>query len=465
MQTRELDSSWRDWINHNISRGCSKEGMLEILIENGFTPEIARQALNAPPPISPPPSAPPRPHTPEETELTYAPDKVHVPFAEVMDTQEKAELMRVRRFLSEEECVELILLANQHLRASTTTNDKGEYEGFRTSRTCDLGLIRHPLVEDIERRICQVMGIDPSWSEPIQAQRYDVGQQFKAHTDYFEPNTAEFETYARGRGQRTWTFMIYLNTTQEGGETFFTALGQEFRPSQGDAVIWNNLLADGTPNPNTMHWGKPVVTGYKMVLTKWFRDKGNSPMFTKTPNEYLHPYTKSGFLKTRVPEALLGRVLEFYKNNQATTVDERVPGFIDAAGGKPASELIPLPDELKQDVHNTLQPVVEAWIGTPVVPTFVFGIRRYLSGAVLKMHRDRGITHVASAIINVSQDTRSAWPLEIEDHYGRHYHLLLEPGDMVLYEGARLLHGRPLPLEGTQVSNMFVHYKIPMAQP
>lgn len=460
MQARELDSNWLDWINHNLSRGCSKEGMLKILIENGFAPETARDALSIYPPISPPPIAP-RPPTPEETELTHALNKVQIPFSEPAKADQKAELMHLRRFLNEEECIELIMLANQHLRASTTTNDTGQYEGFRTSRTCDLGIIQHPLVADVERRICQVMGIDPSWSEPIQAQRYDVGQQFKAHTDYFEPNTAEFETFAGTRGQRTWTFMIYLNTTQEGGETLFTALDQEFKPSQGDAVIWNNLHADGAPNPNTIHWGKPVVTGYKIVLTKWFRNRGNGPMFTKTPNEYLPPYTKSGFLKTRVPEELFGRILDFYKNNQRTTVDEQVPGFIGAADGKPASELIQLSDELKKDAHNTLQPIIEAWIGTQVVPTFVFGIRRYLSGAVLKMHRDRGLTHVASAIINVSHDTISAWPLEIEDHYARHYHVNLEPGEMVLYEGARLLHGRPLPLNGTQVSNMFIHYKIP----
>lgn len=458
MLKTEFDESWKSWIALNLERGCSKEGMYEILLEHEFAPELAAEALGMRPLPTPVPAKPVQPVL-VETELTEAPDRVELPFAVRFPT-DRLELYMLSGFLSETECMTLIHLINQHLRASTTTNDGGEYAGYRTSRTCDLGMLDHPLARDVDRRICQVMGIDSSWSETIQAQRYDVGQQFKAHTDYFEPNSHEFETYATQVGQRTWTFMIYLNSTREGGSTRFTELDCEVRPKQGDAVIWNSLRADGSPNPDTMHWGMPVEKGYKVILTKWFRNKGKGKMFTKTPNEYLPPHTQSGFLKLKMPQELFQRVEAFYRDHGTEILGESVKGFIDAAKGKVASELVPLDEPLKKDIHETLQPLMEAWIGDFLLPTFVYGIRRYRDTATLKMHRDRGITHIASAIVNVAQDVDEPWPLQIEDHFGRMHDVLLEPGEMVFYEGARLLHGRIEPLRGRAYANLFVHYKL-----
>ncbi|MFM6830341.1 MAG: 2OG-Fe(II) oxygenase, partial [Novosphingobium sp.] len=42
-------------------------------------------------------------------------------------------------------------------------------------------------------------------------------------------------------------------------------------PQPGALLIWNNMKPDGTPNPNSMHAGMPVVRGTKYVLTKWYR--------------------------------------------------------------------------------------------------------------------------------------------------------------------------------------------------
>jgi prolyl 4-hydroxylase len=43
----------------------------------------------------------------------------------------------------------------------------------------------------------------------------------------------------KGMGQRTYTFMIYLNEVKEGGETEFKKLNQSFSPMKGKALIWN----------------------------------------------------------------------------------------------------------------------------------------------------------------------------------------------------------------------------------
>ncbi len=446
---KALDADWRQWVAHNLERGCAREELCRILVENGFDAETAAVAtgLKAPPVVVP--------TQPPGTEA----GRVELPLATRYPT-DRLELFVMPDFLSEQECIDLTLLVNGRLRASTTTNDEGEYAGYRTSTTCDLSLIDHPLVQEIDRRICAVMGIDASWSEGIQAQRYDVGQQFKAHTDYFEPGTAEYDTYAGARGQRTWTFMVYLNNTRGGGATRFTNLGIEFQPDQGAAVIWNSLHADGTPNPDSVHWGMPVEQGYKIVLTKWFRDRGQGAPFRKSANEYLPPLTAGGFLKRPLPPALFERLRAHYRANHDNVVEERVEGFIATAGNGPASELIEMPDALKAEVHTALQPEVEAWVGDFVEPTYVYGMRRYRDGATLKAHRDRELTHIASAIINIDQQVNEPWPLQIEDHFCRRHEVLLAPGEMVLYEGARLLHGREQPLRGDAFVNIFVHYRL-----
>ena len=80
-------------------------------------------------------------------------------------------------------------------------------------------------------------------------------------------------------GNRTWTFMIYLNDTLQGGGTAFPNINEVFYPKRGRAVVWNNLKADGRGNPFTMHCGEPVEAGEKFIITKWFRERCMAPMF------------------------------------------------------------------------------------------------------------------------------------------------------------------------------------------
>ena len=45
------------------------------------------------------------------------------------------------------------------------------------------------------------------------------------------------------------------------------------------------------------------------------------------------------------------------------------------------------------------------------------------------------------------------------DNDGHGHQVVLQPGEMVWYESARLLHGRPQLLEGEYFDNLFIHYK------
>ena len=117
-----------------------------------------------------------------------------------------------------------------------------------------------------------MLGLPLAASEPMQGQRYAPGQEFKPHTDTFEPTGADYFTHCAASGNRSWTAMIYLNHPDEGGATRFKAIGKTVQPETGKLLAWNNLLADGRPNPATLHQGMKVRKGTKYVLTKWFRE-------------------------------------------------------------------------------------------------------------------------------------------------------------------------------------------------
>ena len=184
------------------------------------------------------------------------------------------ELFIVRRFLDPDSCAALIARIDANRRPSEIADDLG-IANFRTSETCDLDW-RDPVVGDIDRKIADLLGLSLAAGEPLQGQRYAPGQEFKPHTDTFEPGGYDYLVHTADSGQRTWTAMIYLNEPEDGGATRFKAIGKTIQPETGKLLAWNNLLPDGRPNPATLHQGMKVRRGMKYVLTKWFRQRPNT---------------------------------------------------------------------------------------------------------------------------------------------------------------------------------------------
>lgn len=150
--------------------------------------------------------------------------------------------------------------------------EKEKFDGVRTSYSCNLNA-HDPLIVEIDARIAALLGVDRAHGEPLQGQRYEAGQCFRAHNDFFyvdQPYWAQYEPHG---GQRTWTAMIYLNEPQKGGATGFTYLDFSIDPKLGRILIWNNMAADGSPNPWTIHEGRPVGEGVKYIVTKWYRER------------------------------------------------------------------------------------------------------------------------------------------------------------------------------------------------
>lgn len=100
-----------------------------------------------------------------------------------------------------------------------------------------------------------------------------MGQQFKAHTDYFEPTGGDLPRYCAVSGQRARTFMIYLKDVAAGGETVFEMLGKTVRPQRGKLLCWNNRHPDGTVNPATLRHATKARRGVEHVVTRWYRER------------------------------------------------------------------------------------------------------------------------------------------------------------------------------------------------
>jgi prolyl 4-hydroxylase len=187
----------------------------------------------------------------------------------------RLELFIVKRFLGADLCRQLIDRIDLNRRPSTIADDIGD-AAYRTSETCDLAG-SDPVVGTVNEAIDALLGLPAELGEPIQGQRYAPGQEFKSHTDTFEPMGPDYHEHCADRGNRSWTVMIYLNEPDDGGATRFKTIGKIVQPETGKLLAWNNLLPDGRPNPATLHQGMKVRRGTKYIITKWFRERASVP--------------------------------------------------------------------------------------------------------------------------------------------------------------------------------------------
>jgi len=265
-----VPASWQEWLRDNQDRGCAPAGLIERAEQAGGLRRAAIEAVLAQP--GAPTTAPVSPVVvigPSWLEWFEAPltRQQHRPRAWRLDTP-LAQVYELPDFLLSEECEALMAAIDRQLVPSTVTHGDSQY---RTSRTCHLRSSDPELSARLDARLVALFDVDSCFSEQLQGQRYDPGQYFKEHQDWFTPGTDEFAVHTNPGGQRTWTVMIYLNSVPRGGQTCFPHLGRCYSPVQGLALAWNNLMADGTPNRFTLHEAMPVLEGSKWVITKWFR--------------------------------------------------------------------------------------------------------------------------------------------------------------------------------------------------
>ena len=439
-----FEKHWEDWIDLNLGLNNCKKIMFQKSIEAGYTYDLIKKKLGIDYIVNP--------------QNSTDSDKISLRTAEKINAR-NLEIYRIPNFLNSEECDNFInIINNSDLKKSTVYEANAPTESLhRTSKTCyfkdtDIFTI------DVESRICKTLGINNRFSEKIQGQKYAIGDEFKNHTDTFDQ-----ELLPTTNGQRTWTFMIFLNEVTEGGYTSFPYAYTAVKPEKGMALIWNSLNTNKSMNVFSTHCGMPVLKGEKYILTKWFREKQQN-MDIKNEickNHFLSIFHPVGFEKLNLKLESVEAIKNWMKTNESKFIKEIFPEGKEE-NGNVFSNILTLdaaPKELITNLNSDFKEILTKWINHKSVLTHsaTYGIREYLKGSALYNHYDTPTTHVISAIVHLDSD--KPWDLNIEDHHFRKHNITMEYGDIVIYESTTCLHGRPTKYDGESYRNMYLHFR------
>jgi hypothetical protein len=191
--------------------------------------------------------------------------------------RDEPRLVTYAGFLTAEACAYLRERASPKLVPALVNDAKGgglKLDPMRTNKGSVFSLIETDLVLQLIRaRIAHAAHAATQALEPAEVLHYSVGETYKQHVDFFHPSLPNFAEEMRVRGQRVKTCLVYLNDDFEGGETEFPRIGLRFRGRPGEALIFENVSANGTGDMNTVHTGLPPTRGEKWLLSQWIRNK------------------------------------------------------------------------------------------------------------------------------------------------------------------------------------------------
>lgn len=296
------------------------------------------------------------------------------------------------------------------------------------------------------------------------------GDFFDLHTDLGNPwqsssgRRLSYVYYFHDRPRRFegGELRLYDQYVDEWGRTEPAESFQTIDPADNSIVFFpSGSFHEVRPVRVTGDRDEPGATRY--TLNGWFHDGEHvltaPPLdrvtLTALTERYVPSFTATGFEKVETPSAVRRALRALYDERSGRRFPEPAdeeymptgtPDFIDI-------------DDVKGPFLFALQSLHEEWSGRELVPTAAYGLRVYRSGQTLLPHTDTLETHVISSIVHIAHQTDEPWPLWIKDLEGVEHEIVLEEGEMLLYESARCPHGRPTPLRGDAYCSLFLHYR------
>lgn len=188
---------------------------------------------------------------------------------------EAPRIRKFENFLPHRFCDWMIAQARPKLTRARTydnTASEGRETESRTNSSTSFNLLNLDLVLLlIQTRISKIADLPIFLMENSSVLHYKVGQQFRPHYDYLDPNKPAHAADMRRFGQRLATCLVYLNDDYEGAETSFPKIDQNYRCDKGGALLFANVDHHGQPDPNTLHAGLPPSLGEKWLFSQWIR--------------------------------------------------------------------------------------------------------------------------------------------------------------------------------------------------
>ncbi|KXZ48876.1 hypothetical protein GPECTOR_25g461 [Gonium pectorale] len=202
-------------------------------------------------------------------------------------------------FLTEAECDHLVHIGTQRVSRSLVVDSatgQSKLDDIRTSYGAAFSRAEDPVIAEIEERIAEWTHIPPAHGEPIQILRYENGQKYDAHWDWFD-DPVHHKMYLSD-GNRYATVLLYLSEVEEGGETNLpladpidlsvqaienpspcaAKMGLSIKPRKGDALLFFDMDIQGSKGDRkALHASCPTLkaraTGMKWTATKWIHNK------------------------------------------------------------------------------------------------------------------------------------------------------------------------------------------------
>eukprot|EP00879_Flechtneria_rotunda_P020970 GHRR01022081.1.p1 GENE.GHRR01022081.1~~GHRR01022081.1.p1 ORF type:complete len:266 (+),score=34.09 GHRR01022081.1:206-1003(+) len=190
-------------------------------------------------------------------------------------------------FLTLEEVEHMKGLVEHQVARSFVVDTKtghSKLDPIRTSHGAAIMRGQTPIIASVEARIAEWTKLPPDHGEPIQVLRYQNGQKYDAHWDWFD------DPLHKDKGDnRAATVLMYLGDIEEGGETALP-LGNPIDeqrqklanpsecaakgnmavvPHKGDALLFWDMHVDGTTvDRSSLHASCPTLKGTKWTATK-----------------------------------------------------------------------------------------------------------------------------------------------------------------------------------------------------
>ena len=200
-------------------------------------------------------------------------------------------VMVLSGFLTEAECAFIKDYAKSRMVPSglAMMDSSGDSKDVRTSTQTFMERSGSAQIRALEERAHNLTRLPYDNGENIQVVRYEKGQKYGAHRDFFNPNDyhkqpAMLKSVEYGARNRLATVFWYLQSVSEsgesgpngpGGETFFpralNAEGREYNPWNGDhedcyrglyvppvrgnAVLFYSMVPDGRLDERALHGG------------------------------------------------------------------------------------------------------------------------------------------------------------------------------------------------------------------
>jgi prolyl 4-hydroxylase len=235
--------------------------------------------------------------------ISYDPLIMHI--QDFITPEERTHVLKISYvFFSKVLCVTpLIVDSENQFKPSLVHHCNGsvvDWEG-RTSSTANLAN-DDPVLDCIYQRVSEFQGYHAKVDiEPFQVTRYQQGQEFREHVDWYPQN----HTSIRSGMNRLTTFFAILEADCKECGTTFPKIAIDWKnedprwcdvidcddtehlttkPVPGSALFWKNLHANGEGDSRVLHAGLSVKSGVKVGLNIWSRTQVSTALPEADPD-------------------------------------------------------------------------------------------------------------------------------------------------------------------------------------